>query len=169
MVSSDGTFVFIGTYANEAAARADYDIIKDLHAVHAVGTFDAAVITKDAKGKVHINKDETATRHGAWGGAAAGALVGLIFPLGVVGAAAAGAAIGGVTGHLRKGVSRDAVREFGELIDSGEAALVVIGETILRDDFGQIELHPDKQVTKDLEIAGMDIGTAIDDATKDVS
>lgn len=32
----------------------------------AVGSYDAAVVTKDAGGKVHENKDETATRHGAW-------------------------------------------------------------------------------------------------------
>ena len=47
-----------------------------------IGTYDVAVITKDAKGKTHVNKDELSTRHGAWGGAAAGAVVGLLFPAG---------------------------------------------------------------------------------------
>jgi hypothetical protein len=47
------------------------------------------VITKDASGKVHQNKDETATRHGAWRGVAAGAAVGLLFPPSVLGAAQA--------------------------------------------------------------------------------
>ena len=37
-----------------------------------VGTYDAGVVTKDASGKVHVNKDEMATRHGGWGGAAPG-------------------------------------------------------------------------------------------------
>ena len=73
MSKSDGVFIFIGTYASEVDARADYDVVKDLHALGAVGTYDAAVITKDDGGKVHVNKDETTTRHGAWGGAAAGA------------------------------------------------------------------------------------------------
>jgi uncharacterized membrane protein len=66
-------FLYIGTYPSEAEARADYDIVKDLHTVDVVGTYDAAVITKDSSGKVHVNKDEMATRHGGWGGAAAGA------------------------------------------------------------------------------------------------
>jgi uncharacterized membrane protein len=71
MAKPDAVFIYIGTYPSEAAARDDYDIVKDLHAAGAVGTYDAAGITKDDAGKVHVNKDERDTRHGAWGGAAA--------------------------------------------------------------------------------------------------
>ncbi len=28
----DGVFIFIGTYPDEASARYDYDLVKDLHA-----------------------------------------------------------------------------------------------------------------------------------------
>ena len=31
MAKVDGTFLYIGTYAGEAAARDDYAIVKDLH------------------------------------------------------------------------------------------------------------------------------------------
>ena len=81
MAKSDAVFIYIGTYSSEADARADYEVIKDLHAAGAVGTYDASVVTKDGAGKVHVNKDEMATRHGAWGGAGVGALVGILFPL----------------------------------------------------------------------------------------
>jgi uncharacterized membrane protein len=64
MSKPDGVFIFIGTYPDEASARGDYDIVKDLHAVGAIGTYDASVVTKDDKGKTHVNKDETSTRHG---------------------------------------------------------------------------------------------------------
>ena len=40
-------FIHIGTYPSEAAAQADYDVVKDLHAAGAVGTYDAAVVTKE--------------------------------------------------------------------------------------------------------------------------
>ena len=100
MADSDGMFLFIGTYPSEDAARDDYDIVKDLHALDAVGSYDAAVITKDAKGKVHVNKDEMATRHGGWGGAAAGAVVGMLFPPAVLGTALVGGAIGAAGGHI---------------------------------------------------------------------
>ena len=84
MTSSPTTFVYIGTYPDEATAQADYDVVKDLHSAGAIGTYDAAVVTKDDAGKVHVNKDETATRHGAWGGAAVGAVVGILFPPAII-------------------------------------------------------------------------------------
>jgi uncharacterized membrane protein len=68
MAKADATFIYVGTYPSEDAAQADYDVVKDLHAAGAVGTYDAGVVTKDPDGKVHVNKDETATRRGAWGG-----------------------------------------------------------------------------------------------------
>ena len=95
MAKPDAVFIYIGTYPSEAAARDDYDIVKDLHAAGAVGTYDAAVVTKDNAGKVHVNKDEMATRHGAWGGAAVGAVVGILFPPSIIVGAAVGAAVGG--------------------------------------------------------------------------
>ena len=78
------------------------------------------MVTKDDKGKVHVNKDEMATRHGAWGGAAVGAVVGILFPPSIIVGAAVGAAVGGVGGHLWRGMSRADVKEFGEIIDDGQ-------------------------------------------------
>ena len=41
----------------QASARIDYEIVKELHADGAVGSYDASVVTKDPDGKVHVNKD----------------------------------------------------------------------------------------------------------------
>ena len=68
-------------------------MVKALHGEKVVGGFDAAVITKDAEGKVHVNKDETSTRRGAWGGAGVGALVGILLPPSLIASAAVGAAL----------------------------------------------------------------------------
>jgi uncharacterized membrane protein len=126
MSGADGTFILIATYPNEAAAREDYQVVKDLHAQGIVGSYDAAVVTKDASGKVHENKDETATRHGAWWGIAAGAAVGILFPPSILGAAAVGGVIGGVSGHLARGMSRSEAKELGDFIDPGQAGLIVV-------------------------------------------
>src|SRR5580704_72211 len=150
MSKADGVFIYIGTYASEVDARADYDVVKDLHAVGAVGTYDAAVITKDDNGKVHVNKDETSTRHGAWGGAGVGALIGILFPPSIIGTAIVGAAVGGVSGHLWKGMSRADVKEFGDMIDAGEAALVIVGETNIEAYLEKLELKATKRATKEL-------------------
>jgi uncharacterized membrane protein len=169
MSKTDGVFIFIGTYASEVDARADYDVVKDLHAMGAVGTYDAAVVTKDDAGKVHVNKDETTTRHGAWGGAGVGALVGILFPPSIIGSALVGAAIGGISGHLWKGMSRADVKEFGDAIDSGEAALVIVGETTIQAALERAELKAKKRVAKELELDKGKIDEAVQAAAKEIS
>ena len=169
MSKSDGVFIYIGTYASEVDARADYEVVKDLHSMGAVGTYDAAVITKDDKGKVHVNKDETTTRHGAWGGAGVGALVGILFPPSIIASAAVGAAIGGVSGHLWKGMSRADVKEFGEVIDAGEAALVVVGETTIESYVEKADLKAQKRVVKELQVDKKDVDKAVQEAAEEIS
>jgi uncharacterized membrane protein len=169
MAKPDAVFIYIGTYPSEAAARSDYAVVKDLHALGAVGTYDAAVITKDEAGKVHVNKDEMATRHGAWGGAAVGAVVGILFPPAIIGSAIVGAAVGGVGGHLWRGMSRADVKEFGEIIDTGQAALVIVGESTLQQALDKATLKAEKHVAKELGVSTKDVDQAVQEAAREVS
>ncbi len=157
MSKSDGTFILVATYPNEAAARDDYQVIKQAHSAGLVGSYDAAVVTKDAGGKVHEDKDETATRHGAWWGIAAGAAVGVLFPPSIIGAAAAGGVIGGVSGHLAKGMSRHDAKELGDFIDPGEAGLVVVGETKVEQAIMKAVTKAEKQTAKELDVDPKDV------------
>ncbi len=168
MAKADGVFIFVGTYPSKADAKADYEVVKDLHAGGVVGTYDAALVTKDEDGKVHVNKDEMATRHGAWGGAAAGALVGILFPPSIIGSAVVGAAVGGVGGHLWRGMSRSDVKEFGEIIDEGEAALVVVGESTLEQALDKAALKAEKRVAKELKVSPKDVDRAVQEAAREV-
>ena len=127
MAAPDAVFIYMGTYPSEAAARGDYDVVKDFHAGDAVDNYDATVVTKDNAGKVHVDEDEMATRHGAWGGAAVGAVAGLWFPPDLIGSATVGAAVGEVGGHLWRGLSGADAKKFDGVIDSGQAALVIVG------------------------------------------
>ena len=61
MSKADGVFIYVGTYASEVDARTDYDLVKELHSQGAVGTYDAAVITKDDAGKVRVEAGKTLT------------------------------------------------------------------------------------------------------------
>ena len=169
MATDDGMFLYIGTYPSEAAARDDYDVVKDLHSVAVIGTYDAAVITKDAKGKVHVNKDEMATRHGGWGGAAAGAVVGMLFPPALIGSALIGGAIGAASGHLWRGLSRSDVKELGYLIDAGQAALLVVGASNLEKALDEAELSAEKSVAKQLDVSTADVDAAVKDAASQVN
>src|SRR5271166_5502631 len=128
-MSDRPVFIYAATYSDRVDAFADYEGLLELHAAKLVGTYDVALIVKDSDGKVHVAKHEKPTQHGAWGGIAVGALVGVLFPPSIVGAAVVGGVVGGVGGHLRKGIARGDAKELGELLDTGQAALVVIGES----------------------------------------
>jgi uncharacterized membrane protein len=169
MAKPDGVFIYIGTYPDEAAARGDYEIVKDLHAAGAVGTFDASVITKDENGKVHVDKDETSTRRGAWGGAAVGAVVGILFPPSLIASAVVGAGVGGIGGHLWKGMSRSDVKELGELIDEDEAALLIVGESTLESALEKAGMKAEKHVAKELDVSSKDIDQAVREAATEVN
>jgi uncharacterized membrane protein len=168
MSESGSTFVLVATYPDEAAARDDYQVVKDAHAGGLVGSYDAAVVTKDMSGKVHENKDETSTRHGAWWGVAAGAAVGVIFPPAVLGAAAAGGAIGGVSGHLAKGMSRSEAKELGDFIDPGQAGLVIVGESKVEDAIKHAVTRAEKQTAKELGVNPKDVDKALQEAVREM-
>jgi uncharacterized membrane protein len=164
MAKTDGVFVFLGTYPDEDSARADYDVIKHLHDAGAVGTYDAAIVTKDEKGKVHVNKDETSTRHGLWGGAAAGAVVGLLFPPSIIGTALVGGAAGAAAGHLWKGMSRSDVKELGDVIDEGEAALLIVAESRLSEAIEKAQLRAARRIAKQFDIDPKEVDDAVKQA-----
>jgi uncharacterized membrane protein len=168
MAKEESLFIFVGTYPDELAARNDYEVIKDLHAARALGSYDAAVITKDVGGKVHVNKDEMATRHGAWGGIAVGALVGILFPPSIIASAAVGGAVGGVGGHLWRGLSRSDVKDLGELLDEGETALIVIGESKLSEALDTAGLAPAKHVKKEVDVDPKDLSAEVAAAAKEL-
>ena len=167
MAGSGSTFVLVATYPDEAAAREDYQIIKDAHAGGLVGSYDAAVVTKDASGKVHENKDETATRKGAWWGAAAGAAVGVIFPPAVL-AGSRPAARWAVTGRLAKGMSRSDAKQLGDFIDPGQAGLVVVGENKVEDAIKKAVTGAEKQTAKDLDVDPKDIDKTLQQTVKEM-
>ena len=106
---------------------------------------------------------------GAWGGAAVGAVVGILFPPSIIGTALVGAAVGGVSGHLWRGMSRSDIKEFGEIIDAGQAALIIVGESKLEQAVAKAELKADKHVAKELDVSAKDVDKAVQEAAREVS
>lgn len=51
-VGDNPMFLYAGDYESVDDAKADLKALEELHSEHVVGTFDAAVITKDEEGKV---------------------------------------------------------------------------------------------------------------------
>jgi uncharacterized membrane protein len=79
--------------------------LRFLHREHVVGTYEAAVLTKNEEGKVEIvDKIEKPTRHGGWAGLAVGVSLGLI-PPSILVSGRVGAGAGALIGHLEGGMS----------------------------------------------------------------
>jgi uncharacterized membrane protein len=156
-MSDRPVFIYAATYADRADALADYDALLDLHEIRLVGPYDVAVIAKDAEGKVHVEKHEKPTQHGVWAGVLVGALVGVLFPPSVVGvatvggAAAIGGAVGGLGGHFLEGMSRGDAKELGDLLEAGQAALIVIGESRAAEELDKALTRAKKSVEKEID------------------
>ncbi len=163
-MSKKPIFVFIGQYDDPVLAKADLDIVHELHHTGVIGTYDAAVVTKEADGKVKIHKHEKPTQHGAWTGAVVGAVVGIIFPPSIIGTAAVGAVAGGLIGHFWRGMSRKDIHEMGELLDTGEALLIVAGRDKLSAALDKAGLKAAKRIEKEIDVEADDVEAALVDA-----
>jgi len=124
-------FVYTAAYRSEDDARFDLEAFRDLATTAVVGDYDTALVTKNAKGKVHVEKHGTQTTHGAWHGALAGGVIGLLFPPAILSSALIGGSIGAITGKLWGGMPRGDLKDLGEVLDTGEWGLVIIGESKL--------------------------------------
>jgi len=157
MSKDNPVFVYGAVYADRDDADADYDALLELHSADLVGSYDFALVYKDDEGKVHVTKHEKPTQHGAWTGAAVGALVGIVFPPAILGSALVGAAAGGGIGHAMGGMSRSDAKELGDYLDAGQAALVVIGESRLQEQLDKALTHAEKSQEKEIDADGKEL------------
>ncbi len=158
----DTLIAYIGIYANVDDALADYAAIKELHTEEGMmDAFDAAVIEREDDGKVKISKKhETPTRAGGVMGGGLGLATGLVialFPAAAIGtgllagATAGGAALGAWAGHAAAGMSRHDLKEVGEQLDEGQAALILIGVSDMQAKIDRAMAHAEKKQQKELK------------------
>ena len=162
-MSDNPVFLYVGEYDSVEDAKADLEELKELHSEHVVGTYDAAVITKNEEGKVNIvDKIEKPTQHGGWAGLAVGAALGLIFPPGVLVTGRLGAGAGALIGHLEGGMSRSELKEVGESLERSEAALIVVGEATIERAVEEATRRAKREMKKEVRADARDMDRAID-------
>jgi uncharacterized membrane protein len=133
---SDTLYVLAASYDDVEDALSEFKAIEVAYRhVGSSHDFDATVIAKNEAGKVEIvRKHDEPTRHGTavglnWG-LAAGAVAALFPAVGILGALAvgggAGAALGAIAGHASTGMARDDLMSLGQVLDEGDAGLVVV-------------------------------------------
>jgi uncharacterized membrane protein len=157
--------LYAGEYESVDDAKADLEALKELHREDFVGTYDAAVLTKNDEGKVEIvDKIEKPTQHGGWAGLAVGAAIGLIFPPSILVSGLVGAGAGALIGHLRGGMSNSDLKEVGEMLDESEAALIVVGEATIERGVDEAVKHAKKELKKEVRADAREIERTIDSA-----
>jgi uncharacterized membrane protein len=133
---SDTLYVLAASYDRVEDATAEYEAIEVAH--RHVGTshdFDAAVVAKDEAGKIDVvRRHEEQKRHGAavglnWG-LALGAVAALFPAIGLIGGMAAGggagALLGALAGHANGGMRKEDLTAIGEVLERGDAGLIVV-------------------------------------------
>ena len=158
-------FLYAGEYDSVDDAKADLEALKEMHREHVVGTYDAAVVTKNEEGKVKVvDKIEKPTQHGGWAGMAVGAAIGLIFPPSILVGGLLGAGAGALIGHLEGGMSRSDLEEVGEMLDNSEAALIVVGEATVERAVEEATKRAKKEMKKEVRADAKEMEKAIDKA-----
>jgi uncharacterized membrane protein len=158
-------FLYAAIYDDIGDAEADYEAVFDLHAAGLVGTFDSAVIEKE-EDKVRVHKTEKPTQHGAWTGIAVGAIAGILFPPSIIGGAIVGGAAGGVAGHLWRGMSRGDLKDLGEALDEGQAAVIVVGESKIDEQIEKATKRARKAIEKQIDADAEELKRELEQATR---
>jgi len=83
-------------------------------------------------------------------------------------AAAVGGVTGGLIGHFHGGMSRKDVKELGEMLDAGDAALIVIGRDKLDEQLQKAGLRAQKQVEKELNVDAKELDKQLAEAEKEM-
>lgn len=168
MADYDTYMFYAGVYPDVESAEMDYQTVKDIYySTNIIDTFDAAVVGKREDGKVKIyKKHEQPTRHGGWVGAGWGLATGLaiaLFPAAAIGGGllagttAAGAGIGAIAGHVSGGMSRGDLKDLGETLDAGDAALIVAAASDVADKVKAAMANAEKIEAKQVEVDAADL------------
>lgn len=117
-------------YPNEEHAKTTLDMLESMHRAVTITLIDAAMVTKDADGKVHVKETaELTTRKGATRGAVIAGVFGLIFPPSLIASVLAGGAVGAIAGKLRDtGIKSAQITDIANQIEPGKAAVIALTE-----------------------------------------
>jgi hypothetical protein len=65
-----------------------------------------------------------------------------------------------------EGMSRADVKELGNVIDAGQAALLIIGQSTIEDAVNKAELKAEKHIAKELNANAKEVDRAVEQAAK---
>jgi uncharacterized membrane protein len=167
------TYIMLANqYDSEGDALADYEAVRKLYTdLGIIDTYDAAMLTRKADGKVAIVKRvEEPTRQGGAVGLAVGLAVGALVALfpaiglgaGLLAGSAIGASVGAVAGHVVGGMKRSDLKDLGELLDNGTSGLLVVAATDLESRVNAVITRAKKRTKAQVQADADALKTEID-------
>ena len=113
----------MAVYDDLPDAEKDWDALESAVEHQQVEIADAAMVENQHGDAVILARQS----HHGWGkGAVVGAVVGVLFPPSILGAAAVGAGGGALIARFTRSLGRGKVKDLGETLDSGSLAIIVI-------------------------------------------
>ena len=94
-------------------------------------------------------------------------MIGILLPPSIIGVAALGGVTGGVIGHLARGMSRSDMKDLGDLLDDGQAALIVVGESKIGEQLDKDLQRAQKSVEKQIDADSKDFEKELEQAEKE--
>ena len=156
------------TYASRDDAVEAFEIVWGARHQGEFDHMDVAVLAKDADGEMQVERHDSTAKRMAWGGALLGAaLVVVAPPVGIAAVAAGGGALagtGGIVGHFWHNIPKEKLGEVSELIQSGEAALVIVAVNHKGTDIAPLLENAEKKTV--IDTTAGDLDAAFDDAIK---
>jgi uncharacterized membrane protein len=159
-MSDQPVVLAVATYPSKRAAEQDFHAVWGVKHEGELDHVAAAVLVKDASGKLKMDRHDSTAKHLAWGGAMlGGAMVVLAPPLGAAMLAGTGATMagaGGIIGHFWHNIPKDELRRMSDLLESGEAGLVVVAVDHTGEDIGALLANATTKVVSDTTRADFD-------------
>lgn len=133
MVANARPFRYFQTFQDPRQAEEEFAAASALHRAGWLGTFGAALLTRDDSGEVWMQTRELPAERGAVVGGLVGALAGRLLHVSLLASVPLGALAGGVIGHIRAGLPRRELHALAATLAPGESAVVVVGESRLEE------------------------------------
>jgi uncharacterized membrane protein len=113
----------VAVYGEDTVAESDWSALEAAAQRGDLTIADAALVENQSGDSVILKRQS----HHGWGkGAVVGAVVGILFPPSILGAAVVGAGGGALIAGMTRALGRASVKDLGETLDSGRLAIIVV-------------------------------------------
>jgi uncharacterized membrane protein len=145
--------VFGAAYDDVGVAMRDYQQMQKLYADGHIGSYDAAMATKEPNGYVVLANGDSAGRFkGGAAGALVGGVLGVVFPPSAIVMAGLGAGAGAMIGSTKEHLGKGDFKEIADVLSPGESGILLVTESV--DETADRDLFPQAKRSKAIEIEG---------------